>query len=503
VGTTAEIQNLRGNQTEVVDLAGRFVAPGFGDAHFHTMMGSLALEELDLVGTRDAAEVQQRLAAYARAQPERPWIVGRGWAYGELGGPPHRRILDAAVPDRPVFLGDRDGHSSWANSKALALAGITRTSKDPASGIIVRDEGGEPTGLLKEAAGELVGRVVPPPSADEKYRALVKGVALAASYGLTSVQDAGFDEGNLPVFERLLDEGGLKVRMRSALPMVKDPTGELLARYRGLREKYASNRRFRFGALKSMVDGVVDAKTAVMLEPYTSGGTGLPNWSPEDLNRTVALYDKEGFQVWLHACGDRAVRMALDAYEGAALRNGTKDRRHRVEHAEVVSDADRPRFHALGVIASTQALFANPDKTTLENYAVLLGPARASRANAFKRFDDAGAVQAFGSDWPVFSCEVLRGIYCAATRVTPEGTPAGGWYPENRISAEAALRHFTQDAAYAGFDEGVRGMLTPGRLADFVVLSEDILAGPPERILRAKVLLTVMGGRDTFRAPEF
>ena len=174
-----------------------------------------------------------------------------------------------------------------------------------------------------------------------------------------------------------------------------------------------------------------------------------------------------------------------------------------MEHAEVVSDTDRPRFQALGVIASTQALFANPDKTTLENYAVLLGPDRASRANAFKRFDDAGALQAFGSDWPVFSCEVLRGIYCAATRMTPEGHPAGGWYPENRISAEAALRHFTRDAAYASFDEGVRGTLVPGKLADFVVLSEDILAGPPERILGARVLLTVMGGRETFRAPEF
>jgi len=502
VGTTAEIRAFGGEHTEVVDLHGRFVVPGFGDAHIHMMGGSLALEELDLVGTHNASEVQDRLAAYAKSHPDRPWIVGRGWAYGELGAPPHRKLLDAAVADRPVFLHDRDGHSAWANSKALALAGVTRASKDPANGIIVRDDKGDPTGLLKEAAGDLVARVVPPPGPDDKYRALVKGVALAASYGLTSVQDAGMDEEDVPVFTRLLEDGGLKVRMRNALPMVKGPTGDLLARYRGLRERYRKGDRFRFGAVKGFVDGVVDAKTAAMLEPFTSGGTGLPNWSPEDLNRTVALYDQEGFQVLLHACGDRGVRMALDAYENAARVNGARERRHRVEHAEVVSDADRARFRALGVIASAQALFANPDKTTLENYAVLLGPARASRANAFKRFDDAGAVQAFGSDWPVFSCEVLRGIYCAVTRVTPEGTPPGGWYAENRISVEAALRHFTADAAYASFDENVKGTLAAGKLADFVVLSDEILAGPPDRILKTRVLLTVMDGGDTYRAPE-
>src|SRR5262249_14979090 len=193
-------------------------------------------------------------------------------------------------------------------------------------------------------------------------------------------------------------------------------------------------------------------------------------------------------------------------FQQAAQANGALPggaRRHRVEHAEVPDPADRARFKTLGVVASTQALFANPDKTTLENYAVLLGPQRAAQANAFKLFDDAGAVQAFGSDWPVFSSEVLRGIYCAVTRMTPEGTPARGWYPETRISPEAALRHFTRDAAFASFEEDAKGTLVKGRLADFVALSDDILAGPPERILKAKVLLTVMGGQDTYRAREF
>jgi len=241
-----------------------------------------------------------------------------------------------------------------------------------------------------------------------------------------------------------------------------------------------------------------------MYQPYVgTKDTGIPMWKSEDLNRSVALYDREGFQVMLHAIGDKAIHMALDAFELAARENRTSGRRHRVEHIEVPASADIKRFADLKVIASTQAIFADPDESTLKNYAVLLGPERCARAMAFKRFDDAGAVQAFGSDYPVYSMNVLRGIYCAVTRVTAEGTPNGGWYPQNRISVEAALRHFTRDAAYASFDEQVKGTLTAGKLADFVVLSDDILQGPPERILKTKILLTVMGGRETYRGKEY
>jgi predicted amidohydrolase YtcJ len=290
------------------------------------------------------------------------------------------------------------------------------------------------------------------------------------------------------------------VRVYSALTFQKDPSVEQLARYKALREKHAGP-LLKLGAVKGVVDGVVESGTAAMFEPYVvTGGTGLPNWTAEDLNRTAALYDKEGFQIFLHAIGDKGIHMALDAYEHAAKANRTSGRRHRVEHIEVPLLADLPRFKALGVIASTQALFANPDKNTLEVYAVNLGPDRASRAMAFHSLDAAGAVQAFGSDYPVFSMQALTGIYTVVTRTTPEGTPAGGWNPGQRISAEAALRHFTADAAYASFDEAVKGTLVAGKLADFVVLSEDIVAGPPDRILKTKVLRTVMDGRDTFRA---
>jgi len=502
VGTTQEIRRLAEKATEVVDLKGRFAAPGFIDAHLHFMNGSLGLDELDLAGAAGGEEVQRRLAAYARAHPDHLWLVGRGWAYGDFPETPHRRLLDAVVSDRPVWLRDRDGHSGWANSIALLLAGIDRRARDPEHGLIVRDSGGEPTGLLKEAAMELVRRKVPLPGAEERYRALRKGLDLAASYGLTTVHDASFDEDDLPVFDRLLREGGLKLRVYGALPMVKDPTPDGLAHYRELQAQNQSP-RLRLGAVKGFLDGVVDAKTAALLEPYTGGGTGIVNWTQEDLNRAAAFYDKERFQILLHAVGDKAIRMALDAYAYAAQVNGPRTRRHRVEHAEVPTSADRARFKALGVVASTQPLFANPDRTTLQNYAVLLGPERAAQANAFRLWDEAGVAQAFGSDWPVFSCDVLKGIYCAVTRMTPEGTPAGGWQPQNRISAEAALRHFTKDAAYASLEESLKGTLSPGKVADLVVLSDDILAVPPERILTAKVLLTVLGGQDTYRAKEF
>jgi predicted amidohydrolase YtcJ len=260
----------------------------------------------------------------------------------------------------------------------------------------------------------------------------------------------------------------------------------------------------KFGAAKGLVDGVVESGTAAMLEPWADGAPASePLWTQAELDRSAALYDARGFQILLHAIGDRAISMALDAYAHAARANGSSGRRHRIEHVEVPRFADLARFRALGVIASTQALFALPDQNTLEAYAPKLGPARAARAMPFRTLDEAGVVQAFGSDWPVFSMETLTGIHCAVTRQTPQGAPAGGWHPEQRISVEAALRHFTRDAAYASFDEELKGTLTAGKLADFVVLSEDIRQPPAERILRAKVLLTVMGGRETHRDPAF
>lgn len=504
VGTSEDILRLAGPATERVDLQGAFVSPGFGDTHLHFMSGSLTLNAVLLNGLTDLARIQSRISDYAKAHPARTWVTGRGWNYAAFpGNLPHRKWLDEVVPDRPAFMEGYDGHTGWANTKAMTLAGITRETPDPPNGVIVRDEQGEATGALKEAAQRRVRRLIPKPSDEEKYQALKSGLDLAASYGLTFAHNASFDLADLPTYERVIKEGGLKLRFYNALPFQADPDSATLARYKNLRARFADP-GFRFGAIKALDDGVVEAKTAWMLDPYVGGGgTGIPNYTPDELKRGVATFDRDGFQLFIHAIGDRAIRTTLDAFEHAARVNGTSGRRHRVEHVEVPQLAEIARFRPLGVIASTQALFANPDENTLGAYASVLGPDRAARAMAFKAIDDAGAIQTFGSDWPVFSMEVLKGIYCAVTRETPSGTPKGGWQPQSRITVEKALHHFTADGAYAGFNENDFGRIAPGLLADFVVLSRDITKGEPKAILETRVLLTVMNGRETYRAPGF
>ena len=514
VGSSQEIRALAGPNTVTVDLGGRLVVPGFQDSHLHFPGASVNSVELDGIETLQG--FQKKLADHARSHPKATWITGGGWGYSAFPNQTvHKKYIDAVISDRPVYVGERDGHMGLANSKALQLAGITRDTKDPPNGHIMRDANGEPTGELKEAAQSLIRPHIPRESTEEIYQSFLKHMDEAAADGLTAAQNASWSPEHQPVFERALKENAFKLRIRFApliLPKdggapkehyLKTPlTAADLTEYKRLRDTFKGP-IMEFGSIKGFLDGTVDARTAAMFEPYVGGGTGIPFWEQDDLNKTVALYDKEGFQVLLHAIGDKAINMALNSFEYAAKTNGTQGRRHRVEHGEVPRLSDLPRFKQLGVIASTQALFAMPDATVLTNYAVLLGPERASHANAFKLYDDAGAVQVFGSDWGVFDFSPLRGIHVAVTRLTAEGTPKGGWYPDNRISVEAALRHYTRDGAYANFDEQKRGTLTPGKLADLVVLSKDILTIPPMDILKTKVLLTVMGGKDTYRDKDF
>jgi predicted amidohydrolase YtcJ len=502
VGSSTEIRALAGKGTDVVELRGRFVVPGFIDAHLHLLGGGLSLEELRLDDAFDFATVGARIAAWAKAHPEARWVTGEGWSYAAFpGGLPTRVQLDALVPDRPAYLSSYDGHTGWANSAALRQAEVTRSTKDPAGGAIVRDAAGEPTGALKESALQLVERLLPKKLPHENERALRRAIAQAAAWGLTGVHQAGISEEELESLAKAL-EATPQLRVYVALRMERDATPDVLAGQDELRRRFATP-RLRVGAVKGFLDGVVEGRTAAMFEPYPGGGTGLPRFTQEELDRTVAAYDKAGWQVMLHAIGDRAIDMALTAFERAARANGTSGRRHRVEHLEVPRLTDLPRFKAAGVIASTQAMFPYPNANHLGVYVPALGPERARRALAFKAIDDAGAVQAFGSDWPVFTAEVVRGIATAVTRTTVEGTPLGGWEPAQRLSVEAALRHFTRDAAYAEHAEQERGILKEGRSADFVVLSQDLLALPPERIKDAKVLMTVLAGQDSFRAGEF
>lgn len=503
IGDDAVVRASAGPATHVEDAGGRRVVPGFNDAHWHLPTRRNA----ELAGAGSVEEIQRRLVEFAGTLAPDEWVFGRGWGPSDFPDQQaHRRYLDTVLPDRAVLLTDRDGHQLLASSEALVRARITRATPDPRNGRILRDRAGEPTGVLQEAAMSLVRDLVPQQTAAQVQQALRAELQKAASFGLTSLQVAsgsaasGLEYDAYAAADR---DGALIVRVRGAVPFVKDATPERLATFVALRDRHRGG-LLTFGIAKGMLDGTVDAHTAAMLEPYAGhDDRGLPMWAAADLNAAVVAYDRAGLQVELHAIGDRAIRMALDAFEHAARINGTTGRRHRVEHVEVPAPEDLPRFKALGVVASTQAMFASPDAITLTSYAPLLGPVRAPRANAFKRFDDAGAVQAFGSDYPVFTMEVMRGIHTAVTRQLPDGTPAGGWYPEHRLSVAAAVRHFTRDAAFASHDETEKGTLTVGRVADFVVLSDDLFAIDPQRLASVKALLTVMGGRTTWRAPDW
>lgn len=500
VGGAEAVRAFVGAETRVVDLGRKRVVPGFIDAHWHLPTADRA----DLTDAGSPEEIVRRLRAWTAGRPKGAWIVGRGWTPNDFPErTPHKRYLDAAFPSQPVLITDRDGHQSLANSAALRLAGVTATTRDPAQGVIERGAGGEPTGVLKESASGLVSRLVPPPSARDIARRIEAESRRAVARGITMVHEASRREPSGPVFDALVAAARADtLRMRWVVSVPFDPgaSSARLRQYVALRDVWRTRAPWlRFGIAKGMLDGTVDAKTAAMLAPYAgTDETGLPFWPASVLNRGVVRYDSAGLQVELHAIGDRAIRMALDAFGAARAANGVRDARHRVEHVEVPDVADLPRFRSLGVIASTQAIFATPDATTLENYAPLLGAERASRSNSFRQFDEAGAVQAFGSDYPVFPMDPIRGIYTAVTRMTPEGTPRGGWYPAGRITVEAALRHYTRDAAYAAFLDRELGVLRPGYWADFVVLSEDVLAMPVESLLKTRVLRTVVGGREVF-----
>ena len=518
VGTTAEIRALASGETEVIDLKNRRVVPGFQDSHIHFLHGAANKgKQVELDDAETLEEIQRRVADYAEANPDASWITGGGWGYAAFpNNTVDKKYLDEVVPDRPVYLTSRDGHMGFGNSKALELAGINQGAPDPPNGRIIKGEDGEPTGELQESAQRVIRKLIPNLTPDQVYDAFIQAMDEAASAGLTAMQDAATSLEDLSLYEKAEADGKLKIRFSLSPRMVlkEDVASDVydlekgmdsaaaLAKYKELRDRF-SGPLIRLVSVKGILDGTIDAKTAAMFEPYVGGGTGLPFSNQDEINESVALYDKAGFQVLIHAIGDKAINMALNAFEHAKKVNGTSDRRHRVEHAEMPKLSDVQRFKELGVIASTQPMFANPDATVLENFAVLLGPERARYADSFSIYDDAGVVQVFGSDYPVMTYDVLRGIEVAVTRMTESGTPPGGWYPEGCIPVEAALRHYTGDAAYGTFQEDIRGTLTAGKYADFVVLSRDILEIDPTKISETDVLLTVMGGKNTYRNKDF
>lgn len=498
VGPSRELRRLAGPQTRVVDARGRSLLPGFNDAHVHWLSGGFALTNVDLRDAASPAELARRLGAFARQLPRGHWILGGDWDHEKFPGGelPTRQAIDAATPEHPVFVRRLDGHMALANSLALRLASVTRETKDVAGGLIVRDAQGEPTGILKDAAMNLVERIIPPRSRGEKLAAARAATEHAATLGVTSVQDMSADE-DVGLYHHLLERGELKTRIYCARSIV---SWETLART-GLPGAFGSA-WVRCGALKGFADGSLGSTTAYFFEPYHDApdtrGLLFDQMLPEGaMLERVRAADRAGLHVMIHAIGDAANTLVLDIYEQVERENGLRDRRFRIEHAQHLRPEEIRRFAAQRVIASMQPYHCADDGRWCEKR---IGPARARGTYAFRSLLDAGVTLAFGTDWTVAPINPMEGLKAAVTRQTLDGKHPAGWVPEQKITLEEAVRAYTLGSAYAEFQEQVKGSITPGKLADLVLLDRDIFAINPGDLDQVKVVLTVVDGEVVYEA---
>ena len=506
-----EVHDLAGPGTQVVDLAGRLLLPGFQDAHVHPVPAGLELTQCDLTGAKTAADTLAAVRAYTDAHPGREWITGGGWSMEAFeGGTPTKELLDSVVPDRPVYLPNRDHHGAWVNSRALELAGITRDTPDPADGRIERDTSGEPAGTLQEGAMQLVGRLTPPTTPADRLAALLHAQRHLHALGITAWQDAivGRFAGMADPSDAYLTaarDGSLTARVVGALWWDRERGAEQIPE---LAERRAalSHGRFRAGSVKLMLDGVAETGTAALLDPYldkcgcVTGNRGTSFIDPDQLPKYVTELDALGFQCHFHALGDRAVRNALDAVEAAREANGPSDTRPHLAHLQVVHPDDVARFARLGAVANIQPLWAAHEPQMDELTIPFLGPERALWQYPFGALLRSGATLAAGSDWPVSSPDPLQGIHVAVNRVEP-GSAGPVFLPGERIGLAEALTAYTAGSAYANHLDDT-GLVTAGALADLVVLDRDPFAAPPEEIAQTRVALTYVGGAEVYAAHE-
>ncbi|MFF2809664.1 amidohydrolase [Streptomyces sp. NPDC058000] len=499
-----DVRELIGPGTEVVDLTGKLLLPGFQDAHIHAVFGGLELAECDLTGTVGVDEYLRRIREFADAHPERSWITGGGWSLESFaGGLPTRQLLDSVVPDRPVYLPNRDHHGAWVNTRALELAGLTKDSPDPADGRIEREDDGTPSGVLQEGATGLITRLVPQRTAADRLAALLRAQELLHSLGITGWQDAllGSFHGQADpsdAYVAAARNGSLTARVTGALWWDRERDARQIPELTARRGELTHG-RFRAGSIKIMQDGIAENFTAAMTSPYldacgcATANTGLSFVDPAALREYVTALDALDFQVHFHALGDRAVREALDAIEAARTTNGRRTARHHLAHLQVVHPDDLPRFARLGAIANIQPLWAAHEPQMDELTIPFLGPERAGWQYPFGSLLRAGATLAAGSDWPVSSPDPLAGLHVAVNRREPDTTDDRIFLPEQRLDLTTAVAAYTAGSAHVnGLDDA--GTLQVGHLADLVVLDRDIFTAPVEEIAQAGVLQTYVGG---------
>jgi len=504
VGSNKAAENYIGSATRVIEAQGRLLLPGFQDSHVHFLSGSLNLNRVDLSGAQSVAEIQDRISHFVAEHPDLTWIQGRGWMYSAFPGDmPHKKFLDEIIPDKPAIMRCADGHTSWVNSRALALAGINRHTPDPPDGKIVRDEKGEPTGALLEGASRLVTRLIPEPTPEEKLEALRQGMREAVRWGITSAHSLGGDFEEIELFDRLRKEGSQTIRLIIAMSVDEPgPTEKDFQTYAEASTRF-NDHWLAVRGVKLMLDGVIDSGTAAMLEPYEGQkGEGKLFWKPDDFVKAVREFSRRGIQVSTHAIGDRAIRLALDAYEKSLKASGHPELRHKIEHAECVAQADLPRFGHPQIIASFQPLHADPDPLWMSAWIKKVGPEREQRAFAWKSVLRAGGRLAFGSDWPVVTINPWPGVQIALTRQSRQGYPEGGWIPKEKLSLEEIIYAYTMGGAYALNEENLRGSIEPGKLADLILLSQNIFEIPANKISETRPVLTIVGGQIRFEEKE-